>query len=101
MDMTDVTIKMLMISDSSFEVAPLFCTTLWHSMSTPYYPGAWSLPPGQLKELKPRKIAQNLAKIGLTMLRSYISNFGVNHALGVTGLESLVRRKKVRLGAIP
>jgi hypothetical protein len=28
-------------------------------------------------------------------------NFGVNHAFGVTGLESLVRHTKVRLRAIP
>jgi len=28
-------------------------------------------------------------------------NFGVNHALGVTGLESLVRLTGVRLRAIP
>jgi hypothetical protein len=28
-------------------------------------------------------------------------NFGVNHALGVTGLASLVRRTKVRLRAMP
>jgi hypothetical protein len=28
-------------------------------------------------------------------------NFGVNHAFGVTGLESLVRRTKVRLRAMP
>jgi hypothetical protein len=28
-------------------------------------------------------------------------NFGVNHALGVTGLESLVRRTGVRLRAMP
>ena len=33
--MTDVKIKMLMISNSSFEVAPFLCTTLWHRMSTP------------------------------------------------------------------
>jgi len=29
------------------------------------------------------------------------SNFGVNHASGVTGLESLVRRTRVRLRAMP
>jgi len=28
-------------------------------------------------------------------------NFGVNHAMGVTGLESLVRRMRVRLRAMP
>ena len=33
-DMTNVKIKMFMIPDSISEVAPFFCTTLWHRMST-------------------------------------------------------------------
>ena len=68
--MTGVKIKMLMISDSSFEVVPFFYTTLWHSMSTPYYPSASYLPHGRIKMCMALKIVQKLGKLDLAMLQS-------------------------------